>query len=57
MRVVAEGIEDIEALNLIAAIGCDLAQGYFISEPMRARDLAIPAARFEDLPPSENEVA
>jgi diguanylate cyclase (GGDEF)-like protein len=57
MRVVAEGIEDIEALNLIAAIGCDLAQGYFISEPMRARDLAMPAARFEDLPPSENEVA
>lgn len=57
MRVVAEGIEDIEALNLIAAIGCDLAQGYFISEPMRARDLAVPAARFEDLPPSENEVA
>ena len=57
MRVVAEGIEDIGALNLIAAIGCDLAQGYFISEPMRARDLAIPAARFEDLPPSENEVA
>ena len=45
MRVVAEGIEDLEALNLLASIGCDLAQGYFISEPMLAADLALPAAR------------
>ena len=47
MRVVAEGIEDLEALNLLASIGCDLAQGYFISEPMLAADLALPAARLE----------
>ena len=47
MRVVAEGIEDLEALNLLASIGCDLAQGYFISEPMLAADLALPATRLE----------
>lgn len=57
MRVVAEGIEDLDALNLIAAIGCDLAQGYYISQPMPARDLSTPSARFEDLPSAENEVA
>jgi diguanylate cyclase (GGDEF)-like protein len=57
MRVVAEGIEDLDALNLIAAIGCDLAQGYFISEPMPARDLGMPSARFEDLASSDNAVA
>ena len=39
MRVVAEGIEDVEALNLLAALGCDLAQGYFISRPMPAAEL------------------
>ncbi|MGA7987042.1 MAG: bifunctional diguanylate cyclase/phosphodiesterase [Candidatus Dormiibacterota bacterium] len=43
MRVVAEGIEDVDALNLLAAIGCDLAQGYFISQPMSAEDLALPS--------------
>ena len=37
MRVVAEGIEDPAALDLLASLGCDLAQGYFISRPMSAR--------------------
>jgi diguanylate cyclase (GGDEF)-like protein len=57
MRVVAEGIEDVEALNLLTAIGCDLAQGYYISEPMRAKDLSSSPARRGDLPKSENAVA
>ncbi len=57
MRVVAEGIEDVEALNLLAAVGCDLAQGYFIGKPMPARDLDIPGARFEPDTQSDTEVA
>jgi diguanylate cyclase (GGDEF)-like protein len=40
LRVVAEGIEDRETLDLLSAIGCDLAQGYFISRPKAAEDLA-----------------
>jgi diguanylate cyclase len=40
LRVVAEGIEDRETLDLLCAIGCDLAQGYFISRPKAAKDLA-----------------
>jgi diguanylate cyclase len=40
LRVVAEGIEDRETLDLLSAIGCDLAQGYFISRPKAAKDLA-----------------
>src|SRR6202035_2139643 len=47
MRVVAEGIEDVEALNLLAAVGCDLAQGSFIGKPMPARDLGLPGAGFD----------
>ena len=42
MRVVAEGIEDLAALDLLAAIGCDLAQGYFISQPVPADDVHFP---------------
>ncbi|MGH9019403.1 MAG: putative bifunctional diguanylate cyclase/phosphodiesterase [Acidimicrobiales bacterium] len=33
LRVVAEGIEDVETLNLLNELGCDLAQGYYISRP------------------------
>ena len=40
LRVVAEGIEDRETLELLSAIGCDTAQGYFISRPKAAKDLA-----------------
>jgi EAL domain-containing protein (putative c-di-GMP-specific phosphodiesterase class I) len=40
LRVVAEGIEDRATLDLLCALGCDLAQGYFISRPKAAKDLA-----------------
>jgi diguanylate cyclase (GGDEF)-like protein len=36
LRVVAEGIEDNPTLNLLAGMGCDLAQGYFIGRPAPA---------------------
>jgi diguanylate cyclase (GGDEF)-like protein len=40
LRVVAEGIEDSDTLNLLSDLGCDLAQGYFISRPMPAHKLS-----------------
>jgi diguanylate cyclase len=40
LRVVAEGIEDAGTLGLIAGLGCDLAQGYHISRPQPAAELA-----------------
>ena len=33
MRVVAEGVETIEAWRTLAWIGCDVAQGFLISRP------------------------
>ena len=36
LRIVAEGIEDQQTLELLAALGCDLGQGYFIGRPKRA---------------------
>lgn len=41
LRVVAEGIEDDATLDLLRELGCDLAQGYLISRPMPAGELAI----------------
>ena len=38
MKIVAEGVEDEDQLNFLAEQGCDLAQGYFISQPMNLRD-------------------
>lgn len=33
-KAVAEGIEDRATWNLLADLGCDMAQGYFIAKPM-----------------------
>ena len=34
-RVIAEGIEDLETLEMLRTIGCDIAQGYYLAKPMR----------------------
>jgi len=39
MRVVAEGVENEEHLELLKKMGCDLAQGYFIARPMPGSEL------------------
>jgi diguanylate cyclase (GGDEF)-like protein len=33
-RVLAEGVETVEQLNLLRHLGCDAVQGYFISKPL-----------------------
>lgn len=38
-HVVAEGVEDRDTLDLLAILGCDRAQGYYISRPMDADSL------------------
>jgi EAL domain-containing protein (putative c-di-GMP-specific phosphodiesterase class I)/GGDEF domain-containing protein len=39
LQVVAEGVENAGALELLYAMGCDLAQGYLIARPMPLADL------------------
>ena len=34
--VVAEGVEDVEQLRILARHGCDLAQGFLVARPMPA---------------------
>jgi EAL domain-containing protein (putative c-di-GMP-specific phosphodiesterase class I) len=39
ISVVAEGIEDQQTWDLLAALGCDVAQGFYISRPLSAAGL------------------
>lgn len=39
LRVVAEGVETTEVLSLLAIMGADVAQGYYISRPLKPADL------------------
>ncbi len=43
LRIVAEGIEDEATLELLAGLGCDVVQGYCISRPKPAGELAFRA--------------
>ncbi len=40
LSVVAEGVENVEVLEYLAALGCEVAQGYHFSRPLPAADLA-----------------
>jgi diguanylate cyclase (GGDEF)-like protein len=40
LRVVAEGVETAEAWSRLVALGCDVAQGYYLSRPVPAAELA-----------------
>ena len=45
LQVVAEGVEDLDTLELLAELGCDLAQGYGIGRPVRAGELDLSSGR------------
>jgi diguanylate cyclase len=40
LKVVAEGVEDAAAWSLLRRLGCDYAQGYLISPPLPAAQVA-----------------
>ena len=39
VKVIAEGVEDAETLNELAALECDMAQGYYFSRPLPLAEL------------------
>lgn len=53
LRVVAEGVEDVETLDLLARLGCDLAQGYYIGRPSPPKDMVVslPSGPYATSPP------
>jgi len=40
LKVVAEGVEDLSVWNMLRSLGCDDAQGYFMSRPLEPGALA-----------------
>jgi EAL domain-containing protein (putative c-di-GMP-specific phosphodiesterase class I) len=40
LQVVAEGVETEQVIAILAAAGCDIAQGYLLARPMPAAELA-----------------
>jgi diguanylate cyclase (GGDEF)-like protein len=45
LKVVAEGVDKAESWQFLAQMGCDLAQGYFVSHPLKAEDVPAWVAR------------
>ena len=39
LKVVAEGVETEEVWNKLSSLGCDMAQGYYLSKPVPAEDI------------------
>lgn len=39
LKIVAEGVEDEKTLDLLANMGCDYAQGFYMAKPMPSDDL------------------
>jgi len=58
LKVVAEGVEDPRGWNLLRRLGCDYAQGYLISRPLPAANVAAFVQRANVLlPASDSTVA
>ncbi len=47
LRVVAEGIENAAIWHLLAHLGCDQGQGYFMSKPIAADQLGAWMAQWQ----------
>jgi diguanylate cyclase (GGDEF)-like protein len=47
LEIVAEGVEDARTWDLLAALGCDLAQGYLMSRPISAEEVLPWLSRWE----------
>jgi len=54
---IAEGVEDARTWDLLRLLGCDLAQGYFISRPMLADQVLPWLMLWEKAPRTDTELA
>ncbi len=52
MKVTAEGVENMQQLSILRALACDEVQGYFISKPLPADDMAAMLRQHTGFPPA-----
>jgi EAL domain-containing protein (putative c-di-GMP-specific phosphodiesterase class I) len=58
LKVVAEGVEGASSAQMLAHLGCDLIQGYFVSKPLPTRQFtAWMTARTTSLAPADPNLA
>jgi EAL domain-containing protein (putative c-di-GMP-specific phosphodiesterase class I) len=55
LEVVAEGVEDEATWNRLGALGCDLAQGYYLSPPLAEKELPLWLSHWLELTASMSE--
>jgi diguanylate cyclase (GGDEF)-like protein len=55
LEVVAEGVESADVYNNLASLGCDYAQGYFLSKPLEPAKMTIWLEVFGGLPAQREE--
>jgi EAL domain-containing protein (putative c-di-GMP-specific phosphodiesterase class I) len=48
LKVVAEGVENKEVWDLLAKMGCDYGQGYFMGKPMPEQEFKAWLVRWEN---------
>ena len=56
LKVTAEGVEDSDVYALLAAMGCDVVQGYLIAKPMPLADLMVFLKKL-DAEPQQDDLA
>jgi EAL domain-containing protein (putative c-di-GMP-specific phosphodiesterase class I) len=56
LEVVAEGVETLEHYNHLAKLGCDYAQGYFLSKPLSPDKMSIWLEVFSEMPPPQVQI-
>ncbi len=50
LEVVAEGVESLDDYNVLASLGCDYAQGYFLSKPLSPDKISVWLEVFSSMP-------
>src|SRR5256885_7670412 len=56
LEVVAEGVEGHSVYNQLAALGCDYAQGYFLSRPLSPEKMTVWLKAFSEIEPQPEEL-
>lgn len=55
LGLIAEGVETVDQMTMLHAMGCDLAQGYYFARPLASREAVAYAQKQRAIGPAANE--